>query len=148
MKKEKQPVFPVKVSANQRYFVDQKNQPIFWLGDTQWELFRLYALEEVRAILENRKRKGFAFIQVMLFGVGNGLGLNIHKESPWKDIDSLTPNEAYFKHVDAVVKMAWEHGLVISMTLFHQRYRGHIRLEKARGWGKWLASRYRAAPNL
>jgi hypothetical protein len=27
-----EPVYPVKVSPNGRYFVDQKGKPVFWLG--------------------------------------------------------------------------------------------------------------------
>ena len=41
-----QPVYPVKVSENGRYFVDQQNNPVFWLGTTQWQIFRDYTLEE------------------------------------------------------------------------------------------------------
>ena len=41
-------VFPMKVSENQRYFVDQAGEPVFWLGTTQWQLFREYTLEEAR----------------------------------------------------------------------------------------------------
>ena len=29
-----QPAYPVKVSENSRYFVDQKGNPVFWLGYT------------------------------------------------------------------------------------------------------------------
>jgi hypothetical protein len=29
------PVFPVKVSENGRYIIDQNNKPVFWLGTTQ-----------------------------------------------------------------------------------------------------------------
>ncbi len=29
------PVYPVKVSENGRYFIDQKGEPVFWLGTTQ-----------------------------------------------------------------------------------------------------------------
>ena len=148
MENNEKAAYPVKVSENRRYFVDQKNQPVFWLGDTQWELFRSFSLDDARTILENRQRKGFAFIQVMLFGVGNGLAKNINGEEPWKDKDSLAPNEEYFKHVDAVIRIAGECGVVISLTLFHQRYREHIAVGKARGWAKWLANRYRDAPNI
>jgi Protein of unknown function (DUF4038) len=35
-------IAPVRVSANGRYFVDRQGQPFFWLGDTQWQLFRDY----------------------------------------------------------------------------------------------------------
>ena len=65
-------VYPVKVSDNGRYFVDQQGRPVFWLGTTQWQLFREYTLEEARTILEKTKDKGFVFRQVMLMGVGDG----------------------------------------------------------------------------
>ena len=33
-----QPDYPVKVSENGRYFADQKDNPVFWLGTTQWQM--------------------------------------------------------------------------------------------------------------
>ena len=67
-----EPVFPVKVSANGRYIVDQRGAPVFWLGTTQWQLFRDYTLDEANLILDKSKDKGFVFLQVMLMGVGDG----------------------------------------------------------------------------
>ena len=55
---------PIQVSDNGRYFVDQNGNPSFWLGDTQWELFRTFTLEEADMILENRKANGFSAIQI------------------------------------------------------------------------------------
>ena len=69
-----EPVYPVRVSQNGRYFIDQKGDPVFWLGTTQWQLFREYSREDARTILEKSKDKGFAFVQVMLMGVGDGSG--------------------------------------------------------------------------
>jgi len=143
-----EPVYPLKVSQNGRYFVDQKGEPVFWLGTTQWQLFREYRLEEARTIIGKTKEKGFAFAQVMLMGVGDGTKANVYGEKPWIDDNPLTPNEAYFKNVDAVLDIAREHNLVISMTLYHQRYRKHITLDNARAWAKWLAHRYQDAPTL
>ena len=111
-------VYPLQVSANKRYFVDQHHQPFFWLGDTQWELFRSFTLKDAAAIIRDRKNKGFTVVQVMLFGVGDGLQKNIHGQPPWKDKNSLTPNEAYFRQVDAILQIAREHGIIISLTLF------------------------------
>jgi hypothetical protein len=54
----------------------------------------------------------------------------------------------YFTNVDAVVRAARENGLAISMTIYHQSYRQHLPQEKARAWAKWLAERYRDAPNI
>src|SRR5512140_1740721 len=110
-----EPVYPVKVSPNRRYFVDQKGEPVFWLGTTQWTLFRDYKLEEARLIIEKSKDKGFAFIQVMLMGVGDGTKPNVHGDKPWVNDDPLTPNEAYFTNVDAVLQIARENNVNISM---------------------------------
>ena len=143
-----EPVYPVKVSPNGRYFVDQKGRPVFWLGTTQWQLFREYSLDDARTIIEKSKEKGFAFAQVMLMGVGDGTKANIHGEKPWLDNNPLTPNEAYFKNVDAVMQIAREHNLNISMTLYHQRYRKFITLDNARAWAKWVARRYKDVPTI
>jgi len=142
------PVYPIKVSDNGRYFVDQEGKPVFWLGTTQWQLFREYKIEEARMILEKTADKGFAFAQVMLMGVGDGTKPNVYGQKPWINDDPLTPNEAYFQHVDAVVQIARENDVVISMTLYHQRYRKCITVENARAWAKWLAQRYQDAPNI
>src|SRR5262245_42969435 len=67
-----EPVYPVKVSPNGRYFVDQRGEPAFWLGTTQWQLCRDFTLEEASTIVERTKQHGFTFAQVMLLGVGTG----------------------------------------------------------------------------
>jgi hypothetical protein len=143
-----EPVYPVKVSANHRYFVDQKGAPVFWLGTTQWQLFREYSLDDARTIIEKSKERGFAFAQVMLMGVGDGTKPNVHGEKPWHDNNPLTPNEGYFKNVDAVVQIARENNLNISMTLYHQRYRKFITLDNARAWARWVARRYKDVPTI
>jgi hypothetical protein len=143
-----EPAYPVKVSPNGRYFVDQKGTPVFWLGTTQWQLFRDYTREDARTILEKTKARGFAFAQVMLMGVGDGTKANIYGDKPWNNDNPLTPNEGYFKNVDAVLQIARENNVTISMTLYHQRYRKFITVDNARAWAKWLATRYKDQPNI
>jgi hypothetical protein len=50
--------------------------------------------------------------------------------------------------VDAVVQIAGENGVVISMTLYHQRYRKCITAESDRAWAKWLVQQYKDVPNI
>ena len=140
--------FPIKVSDNGRYFIDQQGKPVFWLGTTQWQLFREYKIEDACTILERTADKGFAFAQVMLMGVGDGTKPNVYGQKPWINDNPLTPNEAYFQNVDAVVQIARENNVVISMTLYHQRYRKYITVENGRAWAKWLAQRYKDVPNI
>ena len=64
--------WPIQVSLNGRYFVDQKGQPVFWLGTTQWELFRGYTLEDAKLILDKSQDKGFVFTQTMPVPGQNG----------------------------------------------------------------------------
>lgn len=141
-------VYPVKVSENGRYLVDQQNNAVFWLGTTQWELFRGYTLEDARVIIENARAKGFAFVQVKLLGGGDGNEPDVYGEKPFIDGNPLTPNEAYFRNVDAVVEIARENNVAISLTLFHQRWRAYITVQNARAWARWLATRYKNVPTI
>jgi len=140
--------FPIRVSPNKRYFVDSTGAHVFWLGTTQWELFRGYRLEEAQVIIEKTRAAGMVFAQVMLMGVGDGTKPNVYGHKPWTNDDPLTPNEEYFKNVDAVLELAGKSNLAISMTLYHQRYRRALTLEKARRWGAWLGARYKGVPHL
>ena len=144
----KQPVYPVKVSENRRYFVDQNGNPVFWLGTTQWQIFREYTLEEARTIIEKTRSNGFAFIQAMLMGVGDGTQPNVYGHKPWINNNPLTPNQEYFKNVDSVIQIARNNNLIFSVTLYHQRYRKYITVKNGRAWAKWLAQRYKNVPNI
>jgi hypothetical protein len=143
-----QTAYPVKVSANGRYFIDQNGTPVFWLGTTQWPLFKEYNIEEVRTILEKAKSKGFTFVQVKLLNKGDGMSPNVYGDKPMINDNALTPNEAYFKNVDAVIRIARENNVIISMSLYHQSYRKYITVDNARAWAKWIAQRYANEPNI
>jgi len=52
-----QPVFPAKVSQNGRYIVDQKDDPVFWLGTTQWQVSVHFTREHGR--IANGLAKGW-----------------------------------------------------------------------------------------
>ena len=105
-------------------------------------------MDEARVILENAKSKGFIFVQAMLMGVGDGTKANIYNEKPWLNDNPLTPNESYFLHVDSVIQVARKNDVIISLTLYHQRYRKYITIENARAWAKWLSARYKGVPNI
>lgn len=145
---EATPVGPIGVSANGRYFTDQRGEPFFGLGDTQWELVRSFALEDVQTILEARKAQGFSVLQVMLSGVGDGTGPNVAGEPPWLGDDPATPNEAYFAHVDAAMELMGRSGLVVALGVYHQLHVSRLTVDKARRYAAWVARRYGHLPNL
>ena len=109
--------FPIKVAAGKHTFADAKDQPFFWLGTTQWELFRGYSLEDARTILERTQDNGFTVVQVKLLGQGDGNRANVYGHTPLLNGDALTPNESYFTNVDAVVKSARDNNLAIQDDL-------------------------------
>jgi len=148
MNRSSNDVGPIGVSENGRYFVDQNGEPFFWLGDTQWQLFRDFTLEEAEIILEDRKNKGFTAIHIMITGVGNGSIANVAGDIPWVDNDPATPNEAYFKHVDSVMELGRQKGLILVPGVFHQLQRSVITMANALSYATWIAERYRDLPNI
>ena len=139
---------PVQISNNGRYFIDQDGKPFFWLGDTQWELFRSFTFDDAGTILENRKSKGFSVIQAMITGFDDGSGANLAGQTPWINNDPGTPNEEFFKYIDSVIQLGCEHELVFALGVFHQVQASYITLANARIYAKWLAHRYRNTPNI
>ncbi|HZO91919.1 MAG TPA: DUF4038 domain-containing protein [Chthonomonadaceae bacterium] len=139
----------LRVSTDGHTFIDGEGKPFFWLGDTQWELFRRYSLEEARTILEKRRRQGFTVFQVMLTGVGDGTQANLEGETPWIADDPAAPNEAYFRRADPiVVEIARQVGMVLVIGVFHQLQRDHITTANARDYARWVAQRYQEAPHI
>ena len=138
----------VGVSRNGRCFVDEAGRPFFWLGDTQWELFRSYSLSEAEAIIRNRIRKGFTVVQVMLLGVDPEK--NIEGELPWEGGDPLRPNGRYFRHVDEVIALNSKlGGPVLVIGVFHAtRMKGVFDERNARPWAEWVSRRYGRVPDI
>lgn len=138
----------LRISPNGRYFLGQGGVPFFWLGDTQWQLFRDFTIEEAEGILKDRAKKGFTIIQVMVTGVGDGTLPSKEGEKPWQNDDPATPNEAYFKKVDAIVRLAGEYNLILALYLCHNAQRNYINVRNARDYARWVANRYRAKPHV
>ena len=138
----------MKISENRRYFTDERGTPVFWLGDTQWQLFKSFSLDDVAITLKNRKKHGFSCIQVMLLGVD--IEPNINGDLPFIDNDPLQPNEGYFSHVDAALERAAEIGdITIAIGIYHMRYtEGCFTERNARQWARWMGERYRHTPGI
>jgi hypothetical protein len=104
------------LSENKRFLVFEDGTPFFYLGDTAWELFHRLNKEETERYLENRREKGFTVIQAVVLAELDGLNTpNAEGEKPLIDNDPTKINEAYFQHVDWVIKKAEEKGLFIGL---------------------------------
>ncbi|GAB4178679.1 MAG: glycoside hydrolase family 140 protein [Roseiflexaceae bacterium] len=106
----------LQLSPNRRFLAEADGSPFFYLGDTAWELFHRCSLDETEHYLRDRAAKGFTVIQAVVLAELDGLATpNMAGDLPLIDQDPDRPNEAYFRHVDAVVDLAESLGLVIGM---------------------------------
>jgi hypothetical protein len=142
----------LKVGEDQRHIVYRDGKPFFWLGDTAWELFHRLDREEADMYLENRAEKGFTVIQAVVLAELDGLNdPNPYGEKPLIENDPARPNEAYFKHVDYIVKKTSELGMFMGMLptwgdKFNKKWGvGPVVFtpENAYEYGKFLGKRYK-----
>lgn len=164
--------FPIKVSANGRYFTDRKDNPFFMHSDTPWSLFVALDLKETEQYLSNRQVKGFNTITVNLIEhwfKGETLAYpasSMNREGNFPFSGNLTgnipdftlPNEAYFKHVDKVLHLALKYGFVVMMTPAYMGYEGQTEgwydevlsneAARCREYGRYLGKRYAGFPNI
>jgi hypothetical protein len=147
----------LKISENKRFLIHADGTPFFYLGDTGWELFHRLNKEETEKYLENRRAKGFTVIQAVALAELDGLNTpNTEGNKPLIDNDPLKPNEAYFKHVDWVIRNAAEKGIFIGLLptwgdkVDKQWGAGPVIFNKdnAFKYGQWIGSRYKDFPNI
>ncbi len=147
----------LQVSSDGRYLQHKDGTPFFYLGDTAWELFHRLNEQEVEKYLENRRAKGFTVIQAVILAELDGLTVpNAYGDLPLNSVEEVVPNEAYFKWVDKVIRMAEAKGLYIGLLptwgdkvdkqwgvgpqVFNPEY--------ALVYGKWLGKRYKNFKNI
>lgn len=148
----------LRVSENQRYLQAADGKPFFWLGDTAWELFHRLTREEAEKYLTNRADKGFTVIQAVALAELDGLrDPNAYGEVPLQNEDPTMPNEAYFQHVDFIIRKAEQLGLYIGLLptwgdkVFKSTWgKGPeiFNIDNAWVYGKWIGTRYKNQKNI
>ncbi len=152
------PLPRIRVSTNQRFLMTEHGEPFFWLGDTAWELFHRLSLAEAEHYLDIRHEQGFNLIQAVILAELDGLHTpNASGHIPLAGDDPTRPNEFYFRHVDAIIRMAAEKGLYIGLLptwgdKVHSRLWGIgpviFNADNARIYGRFLGERYRNDTNI
>lgn len=152
------PLPRIRVSENHRFLVTETGEPFFWLGDTAWELFHRLTLPEAEHYLEVRRQQGFNVIQAVILAEHDGLRTpNANGHIPLLGDDPTRPNEYYFRHVDAIIRLAAEKGLYIGLLpTWGDKVCGEywgtgpvvFNRENARVYGRFLGERYKNDTNL
>ncbi len=148
----------LRVSDNQRFLQTADGKPFFWLGDTAWELFHRLTREEAEQYLKNRADKGFTVIQAVALAELDGLhDPNPYGEIPLENDDPTKPREAYFQHVDFIIKKAEQLGLYIGLLptwgdkVFKNKWGAGpeiFNVNNAAVYGQWLGKRYKNQKNI
>ncbi len=146
------------IDSSQRYLVKSDGTAFFWMGDTAWELFHRLSREEADLYLRNRAEKGFTVIQAVVLAELDGLNEpNFYGERPLEENDPTKPREAYFQHVDYIVRRAGELGLYIGLLptwgdkLFKESWGTGPEIfnaDNAYSFGRWIGNRYRNTTNI
>jgi hypothetical protein len=110
-----QVVFPLKYSANKRYFTDQNGKPFLYHADTGWQIFTQLTTEEAVEYLAFRKSQGFNTIQVQV--VMSPEQVSRYGQQPFHgDNDFSKPNEAYHDHIAKIIGKADSMNLLVVMS--------------------------------
>jgi len=154
------PAYPLKLSANRRYLVDQRNVPFMVVGDSPQALTVNLSVADAEKFLANRKAAGFNSMWVNLLCIvctsyagGRADGTTYDGIPPFTTPEDLsTPNEAYFARVDRMVSVAEKYGIVLFLdpieTAGWLEIMKRNGVDKAYGYGQYLGQRYKKFPNI
>src|SRR6516165_3910244 len=116
------PSYPLKVSTNGRYLVDQNNMPFMIVGDSPQSLIGRLSTSDAALYMANRWRYGINTLWVHLLCNDK---IACHKDgttfdgtSPFMMPGDITkPNAAYFGRVEEMLKIAAAHGITIMLDV-------------------------------
>jgi len=154
------PLPRLKVSDNHRFLVTADGKPIFWLGDTAWELFHRLNREDAERYLRNRAERRYTVVQAVALAELDGLNdPNPYGHRPLADNDPAKPavkdgpDNDYWDHVDWIVKRANELGLYVGFLptwgdKWNKKWGVGPEIftpQNAEVYGEWLGRRYQDA---
>jgi hypothetical protein len=131
-------VYPLKISANGRYLVDQDHKPFRIQGDSAQSLITNLTYAEAETYFSDRHAKGFNTININLLEHKFALNAPANRkgDAPFLMPDDFSkPNEAYFAFADSILELAASKGMLISLAPMYLGYKGG-----AEGWWDTLTS--------
>jgi len=141
--------------ARERTLSHADGEPFFWLADTAWSASTRATTEEWAEYLDYRVEQGYNVVQVNALRQFDGS--RPHDRIPFEDWDRSRPNHDYFRHLDDLVAMAHDRGVVAALVALWfdyaganldwgvpAEYRHEHSPEQARALGRYLGARYGA----
>jgi hypothetical protein len=161
-------VFPLKLSENKRYLVDQKGVPFLIIADSPQGLIGRLTEKQAESYFADREKHGFNTLGWMdVACAGPDYPQNLYATTPegirpfsaflpggsdYTYYDLSKPNEAYFVRLDHLLNLATAHHLAVFLDPIETigwlptlRRNG---LEAAYRYGQFLGRRYKGYANL
>jgi hypothetical protein len=150
-------VYPLKVSSNGRYLVDQNSKPFLIAGDAPQSLIVNLSESSADAYFADRKAHGFNSVWINLlcngYTAGRSDGTTYDGIAPFSTMGDLsTPNEAYFTRADHMIGLAAKYEL--NVVLDPAETGGWLGVLKSNGvtkdraYGHYLGNRYKSFDNI
>jgi hypothetical protein len=149
--------FPVGVSANHRYLVDQQGKPFLVVGDSPQCLSTNLTTADMEFFFANRHIHGFnvAWVNLLCGSYTRGApdASTYDGIKPFTTPGDLsTPNPVYFARMDTMVQLAAKHGITLFLDPAEAgSFRDLLKNNgtgKSQAYGAFLGTRYRAARNI
>jgi hypothetical protein len=162
------PSYPVRASANGTSLVDADGDPFLYLADTVWLAPSRLDAAGMRHLLDARSAQGFTTVQVSVLPFLHlpGGRANVHGDTAVHGTDLGAPREVgtrtgdpasadydYWDHLDVFLRLAAERGMQLTLVPSWYGYqgedwRGHLDVESARTFGRFLGERLGHHRNL
>lgn len=151
------PSFPLKVSANNRYLIDQNEKPLLIIGDSPQSMIGNLSQAETKAFIANRKSFGINTLWINLLcndaTFCKADGATFDGIEPFTTPGDLsTPNPVYFGRADDMIRLAEACGMTVLLDPIETS--GWLKSLKANGvskafaYGQYLGTRYKEFPNI
>jgi hypothetical protein len=149
--------YPLKVSSNRRYLVDQNNRPFMIVGDSPQSMIGNLSVKDAAGFIADRKKAGFNSLLVDLlcakYTACRDDGTTYDGIEPFTTPGDLaTPNPSYFARADTIIRLAGDAGMAVFLDpietggwLDMLRQNG---VQKAYAYGQFLGRRYEHFPNI
>src|SRR5690349_16648913 len=151
------PVYPLRLSANRRYLVDQEGAPFLMMGDSPQALIANVSEADAEMYFADRQASGFnaAWVNLLCGPYTGGRPDDSTYDGlvPFTTPDDVsTPNEPYFARVDHMLEIAARHGIVVVLDPAETGSFLSVLLAngvaKSRDYGRYLGTRYRSFDNI
>lgn len=162
------PAYPLKVSANGRFLVDQHNTPFLIVGDVPQSIVTMASIGDAARYFDDRQAHAFNAMWIDILVAGPYYYYSPNDGSTYDGIrpfsgyitggtdaahyDLSRPNERYFGRVDQMLSLAAAHGMVVFLDPIETgqwlptlRNNGPA---AAYAYGQFLGNRYKKFRNI